>query len=100
MGFRPSPYFATKDMIVIEETVRGLRSDTKNMFRWSIVVFNLPGMIYYNPLRSWVYHVREDRSLTVDIFWYIGDGRPTAATAWKRWKVATKFCCTLIFHDL
>ena len=73
MGFGPSPYFVTKDMMVIEEAVRGLRSDEKNVFRWLKVVLNLPGMNSYDPSRPWVYRVRSDGSLTADIFWYIDD---------------------------
>ena len=73
MGFGPSPYFVTKDMMVIEEALRGLRSDVKNVFRWLKVVLNLPGMKSYDSSRPWVYRVRSDGSLTADIFWYIDD---------------------------
>ena len=44
MGFGPSPYFVTKDMMVIEEAVRGLRSDVKKVFRWLNFFLNLPEM--------------------------------------------------------
>ena len=84
MDFGPSPYFVIKDiMMVIEEAVRGLRSDIKNVFRWLNVVLNFPGIISYDPSRPWVYCLREDRSLAVDIFWYVDDGRPTAAKTWE-----------------
>ena len=39
MDVGPSPYFATKNMMVIEEVVRGLRFDMNNAFRWLKVVF-------------------------------------------------------------
>ena len=81
MGFEPSPYFVTKNMMVIEEAVRGLRSDVKNVFHWLKVFFNLPGTKSYDPSRPWVYRVRTDGRLAVDIFWYIDDGRPIAPTA-------------------
>jgi len=81
MGFGPSPYFVTKDMIAIVEAVRGLKSDIENIFRWLEVALNLPGMMSYDPSRSWVYRVREDGSLSADIFWYINDVRPTTVTA-------------------
>ena len=69
-------------------------------FRWLKVVFNLPVMKNYDLSIPWVHRVREDGSFAADIFWYIDDGRPTAATAWEGWKVARKFCYILIFHGL
>ena len=54
----------------------------KKMFRWLKVVFNLPNMKSYDFSSPWVYRVREDGNLAMDICWYIDDGRPTAATAW------------------
>ena len=81
IGFEPSPYFMTNDMMIIEEAVRGLRSDVK-LFSLVKSSIHLPGMKSYDPSRPWMYRAREDGSLAADVFWYIDDGRPTAATAW------------------
>ena len=68
MDVGPSPYFVTKNMMVIEEVVRGLRFDINNVFRGLKVVFKLPGIDLYNSARLWVYKTMEGGSLTVDIF--------------------------------
>ena len=49
MGFSPSPYFVSKDMLVIEEVVRGSRFDLHNIFRGEKVMLNLPCTENYNP---------------------------------------------------
>ena len=68
MGFSPSPYFVSKDMLVIEEAVIGSRFDLHNIFRWANVILNLPCTENYNPARPWVYKVRSDGSLAADIY--------------------------------
>lgn len=90
MVFGPSPYFVTNNMMLIDEVVRRLRFDNKHVFRWPEVVFNLPGVDLYNPARLWIYNVREDGTLAVDIFWYIDDERSTDVTAWEGGKDASK----------
>ena len=52
MGFGPSPNFVTKNMMVIEEAIRGLRFDVKCLCRWLKVVFNLSCMKSYDPLKA------------------------------------------------
>ena len=49
MGFAPSPYFVTKDMLVVEMMMKGLDIDSSNVYRWAAVRFNLPGMKIYDP---------------------------------------------------
>ena len=49
MGFGHSSYLVTKDMLVVEERVRGARLDPENIFRWHKVTLNLPGMDKYEP---------------------------------------------------
>ena len=100
MGFGPSPYLVTKDMLVVEERVRGSRWDSENVFRWHSVTMNLPGMSKYNPSKPWVYKVRQDGTMAADLFFYIDDGRPTAPSAWECWCASRKICCNLIWHGL
>ena len=49
MGFGHSPYLVTKDMLVVEERVRGARLYSDNVFRWHKVTLNLQGMDKYEP---------------------------------------------------
>ena len=100
MGFAPSPYFVTKDMLIVEKLVRGDRWDGDNVFRWVNVVLNLPGLDRYDPSLPWVYKVREDGLIAADAFWYIDDGRPIAGTAWEAWQAARKIGCTLCYLGL
>ena len=81
MGFGPSPYLVTKDMLVVEERVMGERLDSENIFRWHKVTLNLPGMDEYDPSKPWVCKVRQDGTIAADLFFYIDDGRSTAPSA-------------------
>ena len=98
MGFAPSPYSVTKDMLIVEKLVRGDKWDDDNVFSWVKVMFNLPGFDLYDP--PWVYKVREDGLIATDAFWYIDDGCPISNTAWEAWKAARKIGCTLRFLGL
>ena len=49
MGFSPSPYFVTKDMLIVEKAVRGVSWDGDNVFKWVNVVLNFPDLDLYDP---------------------------------------------------
>ena len=49
MGFEHSPYLVTKDILVVEERVRGARLYSDNVFRWLKVTLSLPVMDKYEP---------------------------------------------------
>ena len=100
MGFSPSPYFVTKDMLIVEKAVRDDRWDGDNFFKWVNVVLNLPGLDLYDPSLPWVYRVQDDGMIAADAFWYIDDGRPITVTAWEAWKAARKIGCTLCYLGL
>ena len=51
MGFGPSLYQVTKEMLVVEERVRGASLDHDNVFRWYKVIFNLLGINKYDSSR-------------------------------------------------
>ena len=55
MGYSASPYFVTKDMIIIEKSARGDILDPSKFSRWELVKLNLPEIYVYNPSRPWVY---------------------------------------------
>ena len=79
MGFLPSPYFVTKDILVVEKMVRVDRLEVKK-FRWWKVILNLTGLEKYDSRLPWMYKARADDPIVTDGFWYIDDGRPTANT--------------------
>ena len=47
MGFKPSPFFATK--FYYEEFVIGDRKEKENPFRFDRVILNLPGKDSFDP---------------------------------------------------
>ena len=95
MGLAPSPYFVTKDMLVVKMMTKGSNIDSSNVNRWAAVRLNLPGMDIYDQTLPWVFKYRKDGSIAADIFIYIDDGRPLADTAWENWNAARKFRCIL-----
>ena len=90
MGLKSSPYQACQAMMVLEEVIRGDRTQPNNPFRWDEVVENLPGSDNYDPRKPWVYKIRlDDGHIACDIFIYVDDLR---ITGWSR-SEAWKACC-------
>ena len=86
MGFSPSPYLATQQLLRAHHFLIGDRRDESNPFHWERIVLNLPGMETYDPRRPRVYKVRKDGSIAADVHTYIDDLRisaPTMAILWK-----------------
>ena len=100
MRFTPSPYMVTKDLLEVECLIRGDRHERKNVFQWSRVVLNLPGMKDYQATRPWVYKIRLDNKLANDLFFYIDDGRPTSFSAKEGWLALRAIGCMLSFLGL
>lgn len=50
IGFAPSPYFVTKDMLKVKKMTKGSHLDSSNMFRWLSVTLNLPEIECYNSI--------------------------------------------------
>ena len=100
MGFKPSPYLTTRDVRRIEEFLLGDRHNPNNVFRWSKVVFNLPGSSSYNPSLPRVYRIRIEGDIAGDLFIYIDDLRVTCPTAVETWQGAHQVCCRLTWLGL
>ena len=47
MGYSTSPYFVTKDTLMIDKQVRAGRSKVSNVLRYDSVTLNLPGTKEY-----------------------------------------------------
>jgi hypothetical protein len=54
MGFRPSPYQTTQAIGWAKEMMMGDPLDATNVFQWSSVRLNLPGLPEYDPRVQWV----------------------------------------------
>jgi hypothetical protein len=54
MGFKPSPYNATRAFAWAEEIMRGDRREETNPMRWDRIRMNLPGEEDYTPSLPWV----------------------------------------------
>ena len=100
MGFRPSPYCTTREMRRIDLFLRGQASNPDNVFRWTKVILNLPGMEDYCTAHPKVYRVREDGTMAADLFSYIDDLRNTAPTAPECWDGLHQVCCRLTWLGL
>ena len=48
MGFSPSPFWITKDLMEVEMMLRGNRRAPGNDFGWNKVVLNLSGTLKYD----------------------------------------------------
>ena len=100
MGFRPSPYLTTQDLMRLEPLLKGNQHDPKNVFRWECVVLNLPGISSYTPRKPWVYRVRADNVMAADLFIYIDDLRPMGPSRRECWAVAHQVGSRLTWFGL
>lgn len=90
MGLTTSPYQAIQGMMWAKEIMMGDRTDAHNVFRWSKLQMNLPGMTDYDPTRMWVCKIREDDTVACDVFIYCDDCRYTGPTETECWKAAQR----------
>ena len=81
MGFSPSPYLVTKDLMEVEMMIRGDKRDPGNTFGWKKIVLNLPGIRHDDLSMPWVYNVGIDDKVASDLYFYIDDGKPTSGSA-------------------
>ena len=100
MGFRPSPYLTTRDMMRLEPLLKGCRLDPNNVFRWEKAILNLPGMGKYQPGKPWLYRVRKDGTMAADLFIYIDDLRPTGPSKKECWDAAHQVGSRLTWFGL
>jgi hypothetical protein len=59
MGVRPSPYQTTQAIRWAKEMMMGDPLDETNVFQWSSVRLNLPGIPDYDPRVQWVSKIRK-----------------------------------------
>ena len=99
MGFFPSPYLVTKDLMEVEMMIRGNRRDLGNTFGWKKVVLNLPCTPTYDPSIPWVYKVGFNDKVASDIYFYIDNVRPMSGSENLVGKLLSGFIICLVSWD-
>jgi hypothetical protein len=93
MGFKPSPYNATRAFAWAEEIMRGDRREETNPMRWDRIRMNLPGEEDYTPSLPWVSKVVREgdcEKIAGDFFTYIDDIRTCGQSDEHCWAVSRK----------
>jgi hypothetical protein len=89
MGLKSSPYQAVQGMAYAEEFIHGKKEDWSNVFRWDVVVQNLPGSEGYDPSLPWVYKSRSSvGKVAVDVFGFVDDFGQMGNSSMKAWLAA------------
>ena len=78
MGFSPSPYLVTKDLVEVGWMIRDYKKLSGKILEWKKVILNIPGIYHYDPSIPWVYKVGLYNKIATYIFFYIDDERLTA----------------------
>ncbi len=80
MGLRDSPYQSLQWQAWLNLDFYGDRRIRSNPFHWEKVVFNLPGSKGYRANLPWVFKLRWEGKLGVEVFVYVDDGRAIGPT--------------------
>ena len=97
MGFRPSPYIATRHLLCARRFLLGNRKDRDNPFAWEDIMLNLPGMDTYDPRKPWVYKRRYDGRIAGDLIVYIDDLRLSCPDMILLWAAVQQVASRLNF---
>jgi hypothetical protein len=93
MGFKPSPYNATRAFAWAEDIIRGDPLDESNPLHWSRIRLNLPGKDTYDPTLPWlskvVTHDNHDH-IAGDFASYIDDIRTSGVGEEECWQVSRR----------
>ena len=90
MGFFPSLYLVTKNLMVVDQTIRGDRRSRGNIFRWKKIILNLPGTNSHDSSMPWVYKVGWDSEIAGDLYGNVYNERPTASFAIDNWRATQR----------
>ena len=88
MGLRDSPYRSLQWQARLKLELYGDRRVRSNPFHWETVIFNLPGAKGYRADLPWVFKLRWDGKLGVEVFVYVDDGRAVGPTEFLTWMAA------------
>jgi hypothetical protein len=88
MGLKPSPYVTIKAFFIAFEIVLGNRRDPGNVYHWSEIRLNLPGMPLYDPSRPKVVKYNPiTEKVAPSTLVYVDDLRSVGSTASECWLV-------------
>jgi hypothetical protein len=105
MGFKPSPFNATRAFAWAEEIIRGDPMDETNPLHWNRVRLNLPGEETYDPTLPWLSKVVGEpgcESIAGDFASYIDDIRTSGIGEDECWSVSRRvasYCGYLGIQD-
>ena len=96
MGFVASPYNSVKMALVAEEvctgniSLNGTGANGKelNPFQWYLVHLNLPEMVGYNPIFTWVAKLQLDERIACGLSTFVEDKRLVGPTEEVNWQAA------------
>jgi hypothetical protein len=92
MGFKPSPFNATRAFAWAEEIIRGDPTDVSNPLHWRRIRLNLPGEETYDPTLPWLSKVIGEplcESIAGDFASYIDDIRTSGIGEDECWAVSS-----------
>jgi hypothetical protein len=93
MGFKPSPYNATRAFAWAEDIIRGNPKDESNPLHWDRIRLNLPGKDTYDPMLPWLSKVvtRENHDhIAGDFASYIDDICTSGVGENECWQVSRR----------
>ena len=93
MGFVASPYNSLKMALVTKEVSKentclngtGANGKKINPLQWYLIHLNLPGMVGYDPMFTWVAKLQLDVCIACGLFTFVDDERligPTEQVSW------------------
>ena len=91
MGLRDSPYQSLQWRTRLRLKLYGDPRIRSNPFHWERVVFNLPGSKGYWADLPWVFKLRWDGKLGVEVCVYVDDGRAIGPTEFLTWMAARRY---------
>jgi hypothetical protein len=96
MGFKPSPYYATRFYYWAEEFVRGNRREKTNPLRWDEIRLNLPGDKGCDPTlpRVMKWDLEID-NIAGDVLTFVDDSRASGLNEEVTWKIGRQVASRL-----
>jgi hypothetical protein len=93
MGFKPSPYNATRAFGWCEEFIRGDGTEKDNPLQWDQIRMNLPGEENYDPTLAWLsktVHAGDKERIAGDFSAYVDDIRVWGVSDTHCWEVSRR----------
>ena len=102
MGLKPSSYFTTHSMVLVEEFIQVCYYDCDNPLHCLNIRLNFLGYSKYSPSLPWVSNLTKVGNLAADFLAYIDDIRSIASSEEDGWVVGRSiatYCTYLGIQD-